>query len=300
MIGLCCHYLDENGKNISEEKILQLNRFKSGKYSSSDIQRIYINNSLNLFRLVKKANENGFKVFRFSSNLFPLYEFCKQQYINNEVKHFLSKTGQYVLDNNMRLSCHPDQFVVLSSDNPNVILNSIEILKYHADVFELMSLPENTYHLINIHGGKKNNSDVLIKSINNLPSYVKNRLTLENDERSYNVQELYKVHEHTGVPIVFDTHHHNFNSGNLSLEDAFLIIEKTWSEKPLTHLSNTEPELIRGSFTDRRKHSKFVHYIPEIQLQKNNSDKIDIDFEFKMKNLAIKKAEKDFKIRISI
>lgn len=49
-----------------------------------------------------------------------------------------------------------------------------------------------------------------------------------------------------------------------------------------------------GSFTERRKHSDYVHYIPEYQLKLNNENILDIEMEFKMKNLAIEKAVKDF------
>ncbi len=124
-------------------------------------------------------------------------------------------------------------------------------------------------------------------------------MTLENDERCYSTSDLYKVFEETGVPVVFDSHHYKFNTGGIAEEKAFDLAKSTWGKvRPLTHLSNTEPSLANEkAFNKLRQHSQYVHYIPDYQLQDNNNDLIDIDFEFKMKNLAIEKAIKDFKIK---
>jgi len=73
----------------------------------------------------------------------------------------------------------------------------------------------------------------------------------------------------------------------------------TWGTyTPMTHLSNTDPSMVNGSFKDKRKHSDFVHYIPEYQRVANNNKSIDIDFEFKQKNLAIFQAIKNFEITL--
>ena len=199
--------------------------------------------------------------------------------------------------NNIRITTHPDQFVLLSSNKEEVNNKSILMLEHYGWIFDCMELPKNNYYCINIHGGTKGNSNILISNINKLSNSVKSRLTLENDERSYSVKELYEVYLQTGIPIVFDSHHHTFNAENLSIEEALNLSIETWNKiKPLTHLSNSNPDFVNGSFLDRRKHSDYVYSICEYQKILNNENKIDIDFEFKMKNFAIKKAIKDFDI----
>ena len=309
MIGLCCQYIElktnRNGKsefvNIIDEKGLQFGQFNKGKYSKSQIHSVWENNANELLKIIKRCYSEGIHSFRVSSNIFPLYDLLQDDLKqSSSIKNILSEVGSFALANKMRLTTHPDQFVVISSNKEDIIDKSIKMLDHHAWVFDQMNLPETPYYAINIHGGTKGNSSILINAIKRLNPNTKNRLTLENDERSYNVKDLYEVYEETGVPIVFDSHHHTFNDSNLSLEDAFILSKKTWgSIKPLTHLSNTDPSLVDGSFTDKRKHSGYVHYIPEFQLKANNNDEIDIDFEFKMKNIAINKAIKDFGIKLS-
>lgn len=307
-LGLCCQFLEpvvkRDGsieyKNSSGEEGLQHGQFLKNKYSKEKIQQTWVNNCKNLLLLLKKIHLLGIKVFRFSSNLLPLFDCVDPEYHNHtELLVILNDIGEFVKVNNIRLSSHPDQFSVLSSDNQKVIDNSFKILSYHAWIMDQMKLDLSPYYAINIHGGKKGNSNILIDSINKLPNNVKSRLTLENDERSYNVSDLLKVYSETHVPVLFDSHHHTFNDALMTIEEGLELCKTTWNNiKPLTHLSNTEPGLEKGNFTERRKHSNYVHYIPECQRLDNNQDKIDIELEFKMKNIALFKCVKDFEISL--
>jgi UV DNA damage endonuclease len=285
--------------NICDERNLQLGQFKAGKYSNKQIEEIWISNIENLTQVVNRVKQEGISSMRFSSNLLPLMEFNSHLLSSQVLLSNLKLLGKFVKENKIRVSFHPSQFCLLSSNKQDVITNSIQILESHAWIFDQMELDYSPFYAINIHGGTKGNFHILINSINKLlPNNIKSRLTLENDERSYNVKELYQVYEQTGIPIVWDSHHHSFNNANLSDEQALNLAISTWKVKPLTHLSNTDPSLANGSFTDKRKHSDYVHYIPECQRLSNNEDKIDIDWEFKMKNLAIFKAIKDFDIKL--
>lgn len=306
-IGLCCQWMEEkvsrNGSkkyiNAFEERNLQYNAYLNGKYSTDKIISVYKNNINNLCDRLPNIFAKGFKSFRLSSNILPLIDEVPDEIrYNEEVLTLLSNLGNIILNNKVRITTHPDAFCVISSKTPSVIENSIKILKHHAWVFDQMKLPQNNYYCINIHGGVKNEFKTLINSINTLPDNVRNRLTLENEELAYSVEDLHKVYKETGVSILYDSHHHNFNPGSLSGEEAMELASSTWKEKQLTHLSNTEPGMENAGFKDRRKHSNYVHQIPGYQLKANNDDKIDIDFEFKMKNIAILKAVNDFDIKL--
>lgn len=307
MLGVCCHWVEERIKprsgqreivNLMDEKTLQLGRFKDGKYTPEYIQDVYRNNVSNLLKMLPVIRKNGIKLFRISSSMFPLADQVDNSLWNNEdIKSTLRKAGDFIKSNNMRVSTHPGQFCVLSSDSDKVVENSNKELEVHAWLFDSMGLDASPYYAINIHGGKGDRISLLIDRIKSLSPSVKNRLTLENDESSYSVEDLLQVHNATNVPIVFDTHHHTFNEGNLSMNDAFELSSLTWGNiKPLQHISNTEPHLMNGSFTDRRKHSEMIHHVPEIQLSHLRDDRIDVDVEAKLKNLSVFKMSKDFEI----
>ena len=308
MIGLCCHYVKEKVKrdgtfdyvNQMDEKLLQFGQYNSGKYSKEKILDTWIHNITSFNNCLDAIINDGIRSLRVSSNLFPLFD--KELELlesSDKVKNILKQAGDKLKSHNMRVTSHPSQFVVLSSLNDNVVDNSINQLKHHAWIFDSMGLDQTPYYSINIHGGVRNQKEKLIEVANSLPLNVKNRLTFENDELCYTVKDLYDVFEKTNVPVCFDSHYHSFNDSELPAEKAFELAKVTWGKiKPLTHLSNTEPDLKNGSFKDRRKHSEYVHYIPEYQRLQNNDGLIDIDFEFKQKNLAIKKAIVDFDIKL--
>jgi len=306
-VGICCQWIEEtvssNGTtklvNALEQKNLLYGAFQKGKYSNSYIISVYLSNLDNLLCKLPNILSKRFTSFRMSSNILPLIDQVPDEVrYDSRVIAKLSALGSFVINNKIRFTTHPDQFCVLSSKKPEVIKNSFRILDHHAWMFDQMALPKNNYYCINIHGGVKGQFQTLVDSINRLPLNVKSRLSLENDELAYSVEGLYQIYKKTGVSTVFDSHHHNFNPGSLSPEDAMNLAISTWKEKPLTHLSNTEPGMESGKFQERRKHSNYVHYIPEWQLNANNNGLIDIDFEFKMKNVAAIKAANDFQIKL--
>lgn len=305
-IGLCCQYIEPvvkrtgkiEYKNLMEERTLQYGQYQAGKYTDEQIVNVWLNNLTNLLRITKRIKTEGYSVLRISSSLLPLHDSCKELLRNDtRVISLLASIGDFVKTSNMRLTCHPDQFVVLSSNSAQVIENSVKILEHHAWVFDTMGLDKTPYYSLNLHGGARGNSDILIDTIESLPDSCRKRLTLENDEKCYSTVDLYEIWNKTKIPITFDSHHYTFNTANLSLVESLELACSTWGNiKPLTHLSNTEPGKENLSYAERRKHSDHVHYIPEIQKELNNSGKIDIDFEFKLKNIAIKQAVEKFSI----
>ena len=309
-LGLCCQWLSPKTKrdgtviyeNAIDEKSMQLGRFKSGAYSEEYIRNVYRHNVDETIKIIPTIAANNIKCFRLTSNLFSLWEF--NNHIPKEdtvLQAKLKYAGELFLKNNIRVTCHPGQFTVLSSDDDNIVAKSIMELDYHAWIFDQMNLPQTPFYAINVHGGKSDRINRLTQSINSLPQNIRNRLTLENDESSYNITDLLQVHDATGVPIVWDSHHHTFNTSGLSQEDAYQLAIMSWDKsgcKPLQHISNTIPGQENGSYTERRKHSDYIHYVPQCQLNGLKNDLLDVEVEAKMKNLAVLKMKTDFNIPI--
>ena len=285
-----------------DEKVLQLGRYRSGKYTPEQIKATYVSNARNMANMLPKIRKTGVRLFRISSALFPLADQVPRELWDNpEVKKWLKQAGDFVKANDMRVTTHPGQFCVLSSDSDAVIVNSFRELATHGWLFDEMGLDHSPKWAINIHGGKRDRSSRLIEQIKSLPDNVRKRLTLENDESAYNVADLMSVHLETGVPVCFDSHHHVFNDCGLTMEDAFAAAVDTWPKdiKPLQHISNTEPGLMNGSFVDRRKHSDMIHYIPGPQLEGLMNDTVDVEVEAKLKNIAVFDMAKNFDLPLS-
>ena len=308
-LGLCCQWVEPHTKrsgeviyeNIINEKLLQLGRFNKGEYDTSRIVNTYHNNVDEHIKLVPKLVANKIKVFRMTSNMLPLFEFNQELIERDELlKRKFAKLGSLFMENDIRVTCHPGQFCIINSNEDRVIGNAIKELEYHAWMFDMMGLERSPYYAINIHGGKRGNFDKLVETINTrLPHNVKSRLTLENDEKCFSVRELVEVYKMTGVPVVFDSHHFVFNQDGMDMVEAFNASYDTWQAcdyKPLQHISNTESGMENGNFSERRKHSFLIHYVPKPQLIGLTYDMIDVDVEAKGKNIALFKMRKDFNV----
>lgn len=307
-LSICCQWLEPRTKrdgtvvyeNAINEQSLQLGAYKNGKYTRERILETYRNNVNEHLRIFPKLIEGGIKSFRLSSSLFPLYEFNSELAKGDgAILNGLKLLGEKFKENGIRVTTHPGQFTVLSSDKQSVVENSIKELEYHAWVFDQMGFDQTSYYAINIHGGKADRAEQLIDVIKSLSPTVRNRLTLENDEKCYDPTSLCNISSACGTPVVFDSHHFQFNTGDLSFSDAFNLCNSTWNGiKPLQHLSNTEAGMENGSFNERRAHSQMIRYVPDLQLQAVRDNIIDLDVEAKMKNIAVFQMRKDFNVEV--
>lgn len=308
-LGVCCHWLSERkvGRNnrietynAMDEKTLQLGRYRTGKYSSEQIKSIYEHNVESLVKMLPVIIGSGIRLFRISSAMFPLadqvdYSLWRD---NENLSRLLARAGQIIKDSDLRVTTHPGQFCVLSSDSDAVVSKSVIELDIHSWMFDSMKLERSSRYAINIHGGKSDRVEQLKRRIDALHDGIRNRLTLENDESAYSVVDLLGVYKSTNTPVVFDTHHHVFNQDSLSMDEAMHATMETWKNgtPPLQHISNTIPGMENGSFPQRRKHSDMIHYIPDVQLKYLREKKIDVEVEAKQKNIAVFDMSKKFDI----
>jgi UV DNA damage endonuclease len=96
-----------------------------------------------------------------------------------------------------------------------------------------------------VYGDRVESSKRFCKNFERLSENCKSRLTIENDDSTnkMSVADLYQyIFADIGIPIVFDYHHHSFNTGDLSEEDALELAIATWPEgiTPIVHYSESK------------------------------------------------------------
>ena len=137
-----------------------------------------------------------------------------------------------------------------------------------------------------MYGDKISAMDRFCKNFERLPESVQTRLTVENDDKAsmYSVKDLMYIHERIGIPIVFDYHHHKFNTGDLSEQEALELALSTWPKgiKPMVHYSESK-RLHEGN--DKIKVQAHSDYINELPNSYGND--IDVMVEAKAKELSI-------------
>jgi UV DNA damage endonuclease len=258
------------------------------------VSELALENVRDLEKVIQWNLENDIMFFRMSSNIIPWANKIDWHNIKDidEIKTILKRCGDFATKHEIRLTMHPGQFVVLTSPHKHVIENSISELKAHSDLMNYMGLSETPYNKINIHmgaayGDKINSSKTFIKNFKTLPDDIRNRLTVENDDKGvmYSTTDLYKlVHGEIGLPIVFDYHHHTFCTGGQTEQEALTLATTTWgSIKPVVHYSESKA-LNEGLKVRLQAHSDYING----PIDTYGLD-VDIMLECKAKELALLK-----------
>jgi UV DNA damage endonuclease len=248
-------------------------------------------------KMLRKAAEycvnNKIGCFRVSSRILPLKTHPQFGYDmaqlpeGKAIRRAFADCGAYAKKCNLRFSFHPDQFVLLSSTRIDVTRKSIKDLEYHAQVSEWIGAD-----VINIHGGgsygdKKAALRRFVKALKKISRSVRRRLTIENDDRVYTPADLLPLCEKTGMPLVYDVHHHRCHKDNLTVEQATKHALKTWNRKPLFHISSPK----KGWRSRRPQYHHDYINIKDWPACWSGLD-ITVEVEAKAKELAVKRLYK--------
>lgn len=241
-LGLCCKFLLEPIKFRTTTATAMLRLPKPERLERlSELCRA---NSEALLAALQFCKAHGIGAFRINSQVLPVKTHPEVGYEMDElpggeeiVARFRA-CDQFVRANNLRLSFHPDQFVVLNSPNPQTLANSLAELNYQAEVAEWVGADTINLHVGGAYGNKASALDALRRNIERLPLPARSRLTLENDDKVYTPSDLLPVCGDTGVPLVYDVHHHRCLPDGFSVAEITGRARKTWTAEPLFHLSS--------------------------------------------------------------
>ncbi|MEI6235772.1 MAG: UV DNA damage repair endonuclease UvsE [Planctomycetota bacterium] len=187
---------------------------------------------------------NGIGCFRVNSQILPLKTHLKQGYELEDLPHgnaiiaLFKACGEYARSHKLRTCFHPDQFVVLNSQKPEVVDASIRELEYQSEVAEWIGAD-----VVNVHGGgafgdKEKALADFSRGVDRLSSRARSRLTVENDDKTYSPADLLPICRALGVPLVYDVHHHRCHADDFSEDKATDLAIATWNREPLFHISS--------------------------------------------------------------
>jgi UV DNA damage endonuclease len=268
--------------------------FRLKSYSERRLVTTVNNNLACLEKIFKYNVEHNILFFRITSELVPFasHPICEFNWQNHFQKKFQG-LGKFINKHHIRISMHPDQFILLNSKREDVLFRSIAELQYHADVLELLGLDNSAkiqLHVGGVYGNKKESMGRFKSRYSKLNSSIKNRLVLENDDKSYTITDCLELSKDTGLPILFDNFHHELNSSGESITKAFASTITTWKAKdglPMTDYSSQNPKLSKGRHAETIDIKSFKKYLEETK-----AFDFDIMLEIKDKENSAKQAVK--------
>ena len=268
---------------------------KGIKYASE----LALENVKDLVKILQWNEENNIKFYRMSSDIFPWlseYSFYDLPHYK-EIKYWLRYAGDYATEKGHRLTFHPGPFCCLASPNFEVVEKTYTELNNHSRIFDMMGFEPSHYNKINIHvGGTYGDKDKTAKRFienfhraGGLEENCKKRFTLENDDKAsmWSTKDIYdKIYHETGIPIVFDYHHHRFCTGGLTEREALELAAATWVPwiRPVVHVSESKAIESGDPKIRPQAHSDFIK-----KPVNNYGLTHDIMLECKKKELALLK-----------
>ena len=168
--------------------------------------------------------------------------------------------------------------------------------EYHID-FEEMYYDKGkmVLHVGGATGGKEAGMERFIHNFSTYPERVKNKVILENDDKTYTAAETLKLCKALNIPMVLDVHHHNCNNNGENINDIWAEIVNTWNNQPLPpkiHFSSPR----EGKFD--RKHADYINseeFMKFINSAKELHRDFDVMLECKEKDIALFKLVDDIK-----
>lgn len=211
--------------------------------------------SLNLkdLRAILEYNlKNNIYMFRISSDIVP---FGSHEINNidwwNIFKDELQDIGNFIKNNNMRVSMHPGQYTVLNSPSEDIVTKALKDLEYHCTFLDSLRLDyknKMVLHVGGVYGDKTSAIQRFKVNFKRLPDSAKKRLILENDEKSFTIEDVLNICTNINIPAVFDNLHHKCNP---SLGKSLYNTDKNYalSKKEYLLKSNDSREFYSESST---------------------------------------------------
>lgn len=296
-LGLCCLFVREpiRYRTTTAKALRPLSRKERLAKASS----LCLSNTESLLASVETVARLGIGAFRIQSGLFPRTTHPEVGYdipelpdaerilaLARRIRASARRLG-------VRLSFHPDQFVVLSSAREEVVASSIRELEHQGLQAELFGAETLNIHAGGAEGGKDAALERLRRNLRRLSRRVRGRLSLENDDRVYAPRDLLPFCRGLGIPMVYDAHHHRCLPDGMSVEAASRAAAATWRKlgrEPYFHISSPR-EGWRGG--DPRPHADYID--PKDFPKSWLGARITVDVEAKAKELAVLRLEADLR-----
>lgn len=296
-LGLCCTFLEQpiRFRRSTARYLATL----TPKARTAFLQQLLGDNAAALREAIAWCAGHGIGAFRLSSQIFPVYTHPEVGYRletldpRGAIREAYLAAGAAARAHGLRLSLHPDPFVVLGSASEEVARRSLEEIEYHAEVAALVGAAQLTIHGGGAQGGKDAALGRLRRNLASLRPATRALLALENDDKIYTVADLLPLCRSEGLPLVYDVHHHRTHPDGLAEEEAWEACFATWGERePWAHVSSP-----RGGWAapNPRLHADYID--PADFPRPWVGRALTVDVEAKAKELAVLRLAADLGLR---
>ncbi|MDX1530166.1 MAG: UV DNA damage repair endonuclease UvsE [Rhodothermales bacterium] len=208
--------------------------------------------------MVRWNAEHGIHFLRVSSDVVPFATLDAFPFDWAEAYDWMFRDiRREVKAHGMRVSSHPGQYTVLNSPREEVVADSVKELDHQAKLLRLIDPVQGTLtlHVGGAYGDKPAAVERFAANVERLSDEARGMLTLENDDTTYDLDDVLPLCERLGLPLVFDYFHHlvyhRGDDPHDGLTEKLERVSATWGRRvPKLHLSSQQPGGRRGAHAD--------------------------------------------------
>jgi UV DNA damage endonuclease len=245
-----------------------------------------------LHAVLAYCERNGIRMYRMTASLAPyathpgLPQFHRQV---EECRDELAALGEHARTAGVRLSTHPSQYIVLNSEDPAIRAAAARDVELQADLLDAMGAAPEAVCVLHVGGAAGGFGAALgrfERGLEGLSDRARDRLVIENDDRTFALCHVLELHRRTGLKVVWDILHHHCNDPDgIPDREALELALATWpaAVTPKIHYSTPKTAMEeRRKKVGRRVETSWV--LPQLRA---HADMIDpIGFEHFLRETA--------------
>ena len=263
-IGFCCKWLN-NHSEFGGMKVNAKDRDLNGRsttmrwlreHPEDAVQRqwdIMNHNATAARKLVQRVGSlpPERRMVRLGSEMLQGYteanwiDWWQQPHIQDHCERIFAPVGEMARKLDVKVSFHPGQFCVLSSESADIRKRSVEEFEYHVDMARWMGFGKSFQDgcKINVHISGRRGPQGIIDALPKLSPEARNLITIENDEMGWGLDASLELEKH--LALVMDIHHHWIRDEEYieATDDRVKRVIDSWrGQRPTMHYSYSRDE----------------------------------------------------------
>jgi len=248
----------------------------------------------NLEETLRYNARQNFGLFRIGTQFIPFGSHPENPLAwQEEFGAELRRVGDLARSLGLRLSFHTTNYVLLNSLRESVVHAGLAEIEYQSRVLDLMGLDAS--HRVVVHAGiRRPEASVararFCQALDQLSEGARRRVVIENDEKQWSADEVALTARDAGIPMVFDTLHHQVCGGawrDRPLAEILASVFDTWCDEdgiPKVHFSSQDPEKRPGAHGDEVDPEELEAFLAQAETL---GRPFDLMIEAKAKDLAV-------------
>lgn len=207
-----------------------------------------------LTAILQYAGRNGIRMYRMTSDLAPYATHPDLPQFHGQVAECadeLAAVGALARELDIRLSSHPGQYIVLNSENARVVDGAIRDLEVQAALLDAMGCGPEAVVVLHVGGAQGDALGRFEAGFERLSAAAQARLVIENDDRTFGLNDVLELHRRTGLRVVWDILHHHCNDPDgIPDREALELALATWPDDVTPKIHYSTP---KTAMEERRK-----------------------------------------------